>query len=334
MADETIYSNQHLTEYIGETKAATQDTGTFAFYARYSANDKTKANLIGANTGTETEPAISGMLQQQINVRYDANSNNNLSYTSGATMVKIYRAEINDKTNELEKKQEIDYTSENIKKWQGTEVFTIDDTAYYYLDYYWRLDDGRFLTDSKLVRITADAYQVEMVTGILEQEHTVDLDKFGNDKTAVDQYVAEAAYDTDSQEYKWFENKTSELYPSTSKSDFAQETAASYYDEGSYNKAIDYNDSTYYTKTMSLTTHNDTTVVGWKRTTDYKLTTLIIEARLIRAAFLMLWRVSIIWMRRNLHLIMPSMHIIIRYTRLHRTRKQNYSVLFRGTVCR
>lgn len=278
MADETIYSNQHLTEYIGESKAATQDTGTFAFYAKYSANDKTKANLIGANTGTETEPEISGMLQQQINVRYNANSNNNLSYTSGATMVKIYRAEINDKTNELEKKQEIEYTSENIKKWQGTEVFTIDDTGYYYLDYYWRLDDGRFLTDSKLVRITADAYQVEMVTGILEQEHTVDLDKFGNDKTAVDQYVAEAAYDADSQEYKWFENKTSELYPSTSKSDFAQETAASYYDEGSYNKAINYNDSTYYTKTMSLTTHNDTTVVGWKRATDYKLTTLIIEA--------------------------------------------------------
>lgn len=269
MSNTDVYAGQKLTAYEGSTGT---DNTTFAFYSEYSVTDSSSRNLIGKNSDDGT--AITGMLDQKFTVKYSSTGMLNLSY-GGTTKVKIYHAAIDDATNELEKKAEILYTADDIAKWQGQEPFTTADTGYYYLDYYWRLDDGRYLTDSKLVRISADSYNVQMITGLLEQEHTVDEEKFGAEKTAVDQYVAEVIYDTKNDTYSWYRNSTAELYPSRDSS-FSEETASEYYD--TYNEAEIYNGNNYYTKSVHISTNNEMTVVGWKRTTDYKLTTLIIEA--------------------------------------------------------
>ena len=41
----------------------------------------------------------------------------------------------------------------NDARWRGEELFDVDDAGWYELKYYWRLNDGRYLTDSKIVVI-------------------------------------------------------------------------------------------------------------------------------------------------------------------------------------
>lgn len=269
MGTDVTYTGQKLTAYTGGSQT---DTDSFAFYAGYSVTDAENARLLGKNTDADGERALNGMLDQRILIGANGGITN-LS-CSGKTMVKVYKAHPVESGGsiQLEKQEEIDYSADdNLAKWQGEAPFTLDDTGFYYLDYYWRLDDGRYLTDSKLVRISADSYSVELVTGILNEEHTVSA---GQPKTAIDQYVTDDVTRSGSGgeegQYVW-----DQAFPAED-SAFDADTAAGYYD--SYNAAADYNGDIYYTKTMKLTTLKQVTAVGWYKTNDYALTTLIIEA--------------------------------------------------------
>jgi uncharacterized repeat protein (TIGR01451 family) len=296
MGDSTIYGSQTRTRYNSLTGSASGSGGSsnasgtatvvtddtsFVFYGEYNENDQRNNYLIGVNSAENTDSnSITTMLSQKFQVSGTsdkAQTNKNLSYENGLTRVRIFKAKLNEKTKKLEKQSEIDYTADNIAKWQGEKEFEfnadVDDTGYYYLDYYWRFTDGRYLTDSKLVRITSNSYNVEMITGILGEEHTANSTK--TPKTAIDQYVTDeisAAADSNNS-IKWDTE-----FPSDD-TNFAktEATAAStyYYD---YNAELTYNNDLYYTKTKRINTNTTRTVVGWRRNTDYMLTTIIVEA--------------------------------------------------------
>lgn len=281
MGTSSVYEGQKLSLY--EAGASKTETGSFAFYAPYSVTDPESQKLLGVNTTGENGVAISGMLEQNIAVKA-TDSIYNLSY-SGKTMVKVYKAvpQKSGDSTELVKSEEVDYAAnDNLAKWQGETPFTLDDVGYYYLDYYWRLDDGRYLTDSRLVRITANSYSVEVITGILGSEHTVDEN--GAPRTSIDQYVTDEVTRLGSEgaagsNYAWTPNFPSILLQDADyvdNDDFTAESAASYYN--TYNKPLEYNGDTYYTKSLKQTTVSPVTAVGWYRNNDYKLTTLIIEA--------------------------------------------------------
>ncbi len=267
-----IYASQSIDRYNG---TALTENDKFAFYSGYAVND-TNGNTIddlqkSKNIGSDA------MVSQKFEI-----TNNNGSYagitnssSSGKVRVRIFRANAKETGTGtdfyLEKGDEIDYNdTATLAKWQGEKPFdTNDSNSYYYLDYYWRLNDGRYLFDRKLVRITANTYSVTMKTGLLDEKFSV---KDGTPKTAIDQYVTDNITTNPDQTKVWDKDN---LYPSL-KDGFNTENASNYYEDYNISEFINGND--YYTKILKIDTASSQTAVGWMRTSDYKLTALIVEA--------------------------------------------------------
>ncbi len=280
----SIYKSQQLDNYTNSNSTVTNSNKTYtssAYFAYYDQfNEEGNNNLfedVEKNTDSSGNTTYSfSMLDQKFSTdtmivqstkSYLANNS-----TNGSTLVRIYKGELKD--GKLNQKEEIDYTDKStLAKWQGEKEFEESDEGYYYLYYYWRLDDGRYLMDTKLVRITTNQYDVTMITGILDEEQTVDDER----NTAIDQYVTDNVKESDNG--TWILDGS---FPSSDE-DFRSDTAANYYDKDSdgistYNSKLDFDDATYYTKSLTISTIETTTAVEWKRTTDYSLTTLIIKA--------------------------------------------------------
>ena len=280
-----IYSgqNQKILLYNGNNGNKLTDNSTFAFYAGYSVNDANSGNAIDDVVNSKKIGANS-MVSQKFDITNNANVTSNLVSLNGVTnnssdgmvRVRVFRAQPKKIGNSndfyLERGDEIDYSDKKtLAKWQGEKPFdTNDSNAYYYLDYYWRLNDGRYLFDRKLVRITADTYSVTMKTGILDEEFTVNEES--PQKTVVDQYVTDKITTNSDQTKTWYNDN---LYPSK-KAEFSAESASGFYD--SYNNKEHINGNDYYTKTLKIDTSSPQTAIGWLRESDYKLTALIVEA--------------------------------------------------------
>lgn len=182
----SIYDNQILTKYSASVQ---DDTDSFVFYGGYLLEGS--SNAVGLNDQGE-------MYDQKFDTKQS-----NMS-TQGKTMVKVYHAVLKEMKEDGENASSDGYTvergseisGEELKKFDGTELFDVEDNNhYYFMTYYWRLNDGRWLEDDKLVYVTADNYNVEMITGILEQKHTVDeTQNEGFRRTAIDQYVTDDIY--------------------------------------------------------------------------------------------------------------------------------------------
>ena len=273
MGTDNIYTNQSIQEYKYSGEVLT-DNQKFAFYSGYAVNDTNTKNTI-TNVMNAKNIGSDAMVSQIFDIKNNNSSSaitNNSS--NGTVRVRIFRANAKEigagKGFYLEKGTEINYSDQDtLAKWQGEKPFDTDDSnAYYYLDYYWRLNDGRYLFDRKLVRITADTYSVTMKTGLLDEEFSVK--DSGSPKTAIDQYVTDKITTEPGQSSQWDSN-----YPSN-KSEYTPTTASSYY--GSYNQIETINGNSYYTKTLKIDTAKPDTAVGWYRESDYKLTALIVEA--------------------------------------------------------
>ncbi len=278
-----VYSDQKILLYNGNNGNKLTDNSTFAFYAGYSVNDANSGNAIDDVVNSKKIGADS-MVSQKFDITNNANVTSNLVSLNGVTnnssdgmvRVRVFRAQPKKIGNSndfyLERGDEIDYSDEKtLAKWQGEKPFdTNDSNAYYYLDYYWRLNDGRYLFDRKLVRITADTYSVTMKTGILDEEFTVNEES--PQKTVVDQYVTDKITTNSDQTKTWDKDN---LYPSK-KAEFSAESASGFYD--SYNNKEHINGNDYYTKTLKIDTSSPQTAIGWLRESDYKLTALIVEA--------------------------------------------------------
>ncbi len=97
----------------------------------------------------------------------------------GRTKVAVFKLKLTYVEHSLENGQtvqvpKIDYdnaervTEENLnnEKWTGAKPFTIADSGWYELRYYWRLDDGRYLSDTKIVVIRGASYTAEIETQV------------------------------------------------------------------------------------------------------------------------------------------------------------------------
>ena len=58
----------------------------------------------------------------------------------------------------------------NDQKWRGEKLFTTEDAGWYELKYYWRLKDGRYLTDSKIVVIKGNEISATLNNNIIKGE--------------------------------------------------------------------------------------------------------------------------------------------------------------------
>ena len=275
MGTDNIYTPQSIQKFNG---TGLTDSNTFAFYSGYAVNNTNTENTI-TNVKNAKNIGSAPMFSQKFDIKNNNSSSaitNNSS--NGTVRVRIFRANAKEieagKEFYLEKGTEINYSDQDtLAKWQGEKPFdTNDSNAYYYLDYYWRLNDGRYLFDRKLVRITANTYSVTMKTGLLDEQYTVN--DSGIPKTAVDQYVTDNITTNSDNEKIWDKDR---LYPSINVN-FNAQNAPSYYESGTYNKFEYINGNDYYTKTLKIDTASPQTAVGWMRASDYKLTALIVEA--------------------------------------------------------
>lgn len=274
------YAGQTVKEYSGNNAYSVfAITGKYRVFNSSSAMDST----INAEFNKQL---FSGLTKSDSTTKQD-----NTSDESGLTMVKVWKAAADD-SGEMQDDTYVpiskDTKSEyykNYQKWSGLEQFDSDDVGYYYLHYYWRLDDGRYLEDIKLVNIsTADAY-VEMRTGILDSslpdDYSADDIISIND---IDQYVYSDAKSSQGSEMttdnltEWDTNGS--LYW-----DKSYPTQSSSYTDTNYNgdnsKLELYSDSeyTYSMKSVKKVTSSSSNVVGWYNTSDYKMTTLILEVQ-------------------------------------------------------
>jgi uncharacterized repeat protein (TIGR01451 family) len=283
------YNYKDLAEYKTDNGTNT-DTDSFALYAGYTIGK-------APNMGVGLDESTDMMYTQYFAVEGQKNDS-----SEGLTAVKIYKTKkgtpieegnktsyqlLKDETQEITDSNSAYYTgtgnnyADTIAKWTGKANFTKEDTGYYYMEYNWRLNDGRYLSDLKLVRIKSDSHTIEMITGIANQKHTVDeTAAVGTYSSAIDQYVTDEFEDS---------NTWTKSYPSLVKADgegtnLTDNNATEFYKY--YNTGVDgqdgyytYDGDNYYLKANSVTTPNSDTVVGWRRTTDYELTSLIIQAK-------------------------------------------------------
>lgn len=293
------YNLPGFNHYAGVAYALTDKTrmsvfGTDQVVSSYNSSDKSSFALYGGYllTGNSTAVGVNDsgqMYDQRFMVSGQKNNSDN-----GMTMVKVFNTSmeyISDNQYLLKQDKEITDTGE-LEKWSGKALFDVGDIGYYYMTYYWRLNDGRYLTDNKLVKIKSESHTVEIVTGIINEEHTVfDEPSVDGFKTAIDQYVtdditSENVLDADGN-LKLDENGEQvkidtwdSCYPSKKKEfnpksdDFDPED---FYN--SYNKTTIYGGDEYYIKSNIITSTNGNSVVGWHRTPEYRLTTLIIEVQ-------------------------------------------------------
>lgn len=278
MADTTIYGGQSISSYTS------QDKTSFALYGKYLVKNTSTEVGTMQEQAFSTEGTINGM----------TNTNNS---SSGKTIVRIYKTTsgtesdpestvdengntITSTTYVIEPDYKQEVTGDDLKKWSGKELFTNNDTGYYYMVYQWRLNDGRYLEDMKLVQVSKDNYSLTLATGVMNEENSYSDNAGCND---VDLYVTDGIGTGDSatKVKNALDQSPNVKYP-TKNSNFNDETIKEEYAQTgdfSYNTAKVYGGDTYYMKSDSIISNSSVSAVQWLRTTDYKLTTLIIQAR-------------------------------------------------------
>ncbi len=199
----------------------------------------------------------------------------------GLTKVDVYStvAVGSDNSYTLETGDKIDMSDPtNLAKWSGQEKFTADDKGYYYMIYYWRMNDGRYLQDYKLVKITANEFNVGIRTGVAGA--TEDSLKYGDDGkvfyTAIDCDIY-TEYDSADDLHTYLQHHyfPSDLYYSKKDTMEWDEYADTVYDV--YDKYLDYNDGTYWYKGVNISTASSGVCVAWRKNTDYALVKLMVE---------------------------------------------------------
>ncbi|MCC8192322.1 MAG: hypothetical protein LIO41_04705 [Ruminococcus sp.] len=241
------YTNHVLTEYYDNN--ATSNTSSFAFYGRYNLTSSGESNKTVAQWVDEkfTNNSVDNLSTQ---TAITDGSWGNTTAVGGQTIVRVYNMVIDNSNPDvftLEMGDEITNADE-LLKWSGEEKFTNTDRGYYYMVYYWQLDDSRYLTDTKLVQIQSSVNTVTLITGILGTQREAD---------DVNQYV---------------------VADTTSSPTYLDGSNTALYDY--YNRAIEYDNETYYcnSNTLDQSNNNKQSQVGWyTEDTELYLKTIIIE---------------------------------------------------------
>ena len=169
---DTLYTNTSRENLGNGTNYQSQEVSKsnstkFAMWGRYPANENKLDNTS----------------------RFDGLYNQKMigNATEGMTKVEVYKLDV----EYIEKRSEsgqvtqiprINYdnairiTEENLdnEKWTGMVNFGLDDAGWYELRYYWRLNDGRYLSDSKIVVIKGSTYTANIKNQILNKDVQTD----------------------------------------------------------------------------------------------------------------------------------------------------------------
>ena len=106
---------------------------------------------------------------------------------NGKTKVEIYKLGIKYSTEDTGDTSvddstiaipEIDYDSAvklegatlDSNEWNGIDTFDFEDKGWYEIRYYWKLNDGRYLYDSKIVVIDSDEYEINAINNLLNSK--------------------------------------------------------------------------------------------------------------------------------------------------------------------
>lgn len=245
----SIYGQQNIVKVDSEDNSSTESFNVgntviypFAVQTQFPSNDN-------------TEDGIGKMLDMNVSTGHTSNSK---------TIVKVYGTNENsdNSTGSKIKRNTKPISSQAaLDEWKtGTFKGVANEQGNYYMVYYWRLSDGRFLSDSKLVQIVKNSCNVSMTSGILNaKEEPLD------DKRAVIDIDATSSSVNDDN----FHFPSDDGYNET---DYI--TDDRYIDQYITNKQ---DNNKYLAKTVALDTSSNTVTVAWRRNTDYILKTLNIE---------------------------------------------------------
>jgi uncharacterized repeat protein (TIGR01451 family) len=290
-------------------KASLNEDDVFALYSHYpgygidaqtaeqSDEDYKAAIKTQAETGFTDmvdEVSLGGFYPQDIQQDYT-----NANAMVGRTQVRVYRASISkhyyDVNGNPVKKEDYDKNTgsvkmtlqkadevkmsegDNLAKWSGLANFEVEDSDYYYMTYYWRLTDGRYISADKLVHIDSNSYTVDMITGVADATG----DSFHNgtvgEYTDIDCDVTLDDVE-DWEEYQFPSDKYN-----------AEDGEWTDYATGAYNYNYDFTypeteedyatDTNYWAKGVELKTGLDGVTVAWRKNADYSLAKLIIMVR-------------------------------------------------------
>ena len=238
---DTLYTTTSITNLGTSSRYEAQEVSTnpntkFAMWGRYPEDEKTMDSTT------------------KFDALYDQKMIGGAS--EGLTKVEVYKLDVEYEQTTLEDGQitqlpKLNYdnstriTEESLdnEKWSGMVNFGLEDVGWYELKYYWRLNDGRYLYDSKIVVIQGE-------------NHTASIENViqTKDDETEPQIVPDIKED---------KNAPDDL-------DFS----------GTEFKEIDDNDD-IITRSKEIKNFNsDEVILGWKNDSDYKLVNLEIEVSL------------------------------------------------------
>ena len=189
-AEDTMYVITD-SENLGDNKVVypgqivTKDENTlnlFALWNRYPEDE---------NASSVTEKRFDDMYSQAL----IGNSKD-----TGLAKVEVYSLGITYKEVEegvevpvinYDEKERVTEDALNDARWRGEELFDVDDAGWYELKYYWRLNDGRYLTDSKIVVIKGNEVSATLNNNIVKGQ-----EDYINEELKITPDIKQATEDT------------------------------------------------------------------------------------------------------------------------------------------
>ena len=173
--DETTYKHAQDTMYV-ITDSENLGDNKIIYPGQIVTKDPNTINLFALWNRYPDDENASSVTTKKFDEMYDQALIGN-SKDTGLAKVEVYSLGIAYREVEegvevpvinYDEKERITADALNDAKWRGEELFDVDDAGWYELKYYWRLNDGRYLTDSKIVVIKGNEVSATLNNNIIK----------------------------------------------------------------------------------------------------------------------------------------------------------------------
>ena len=173
--DETTYKHAQDTMYV-ITDSENLGDNKIIYPGQIVTKDPNTINLFALWNRYPDDENASSVTTKKFDEMYDQALIGN-SKDTGLAKVEVYSLGIAYREVEegvevpvinYDEKERITSDALNDAKWRGEELFDVDDAGWYELKYYWRLNDGRYLTDSKIVVIKGNEVSATLNNNIVK----------------------------------------------------------------------------------------------------------------------------------------------------------------------
>ena len=175
--DETTYKHAQDTMYV-ITDSENLGDNKIIYPGQIVTKDPNTINLFALWNRYPDDENASSVTTKKFDEMYDQALIGN-SKDTGLAKVEVYSLGIAYREVEegvevpvinYDEKERITADALNDAKWRGEELFDVDDAGWYELKYYWRLNDGRYLTDSKIVVIKGNEVSATLNNNIVKAD--------------------------------------------------------------------------------------------------------------------------------------------------------------------